>query len=244
MINKVNVKNSKTNIQDNLQQIRKSYGMSQDDLAKRMGLSRPTVVKIENGERLLSVTEEKKLAEIFDLPTIEVSDIDIPKRNIEKFKQVFLYLIEKVGSKPNVGMTVLYKLLYFIDFDYYEKYEQQLMGLTYFKNTYGPAPREFLKVVDEMKTNEQVAEFKSKHFMHEQTKYLPIVKSDLSLLSAQELEMIENVISRYANKTAKELSELSHIDTPWACAEMGKDLKYEHVFYRPEQFSVKEYSDL
>ena len=95
-----------------------------------------------------------------------------------------------------------------------------------------------------MKTNEQVAEFKSKHFMHEQTKYLPIVKSDLSLLSAQELEMIESVISRYADKTAKELSELSHIDTPWACAEMGKDLKYEHVFYRPEQFSVKEYSDL
>jgi len=31
-------------------------------------------------------------------------------------------------------MTVLYKILYFIDFDYYEKYEEQLMGALYIKN--------------------------------------------------------------------------------------------------------------
>lgn len=57
--------------------------------------------------------------------------ISIPENNIEKFKQVFLYILSKVGAKPNVGQTVLYKLLYFIDFDYYELYEKQLMGLSY-----------------------------------------------------------------------------------------------------------------
>lgn len=57
--------------------------------------------------------------------------ISIPENNIEKFKQVFLYILSKVGARPNVGQTVLYKLLYFIDFDYYELYEKQLMGLSY-----------------------------------------------------------------------------------------------------------------
>jgi hypothetical protein len=42
--------------------------------------------------------------------------------------------LRKVGGKPNEGMTVIYKRLYFIDFDYYEKYEYQLMGLVYVKN--------------------------------------------------------------------------------------------------------------
>ena len=41
---------------------------------------------------------------------------------------------KKSAAKSNVGMTVLYKLLYFIDFDYYEKFEEQLIGATYIKN--------------------------------------------------------------------------------------------------------------
>ena len=56
----------------------------------------------------------------------------------------------KVGAKPNVGETVLYKLLYFIDFNYYEKYEEQLIGATYIKNHHGPTPIEFQAIVNEM----------------------------------------------------------------------------------------------
>jgi len=170
--------------------------------------------------------------------------IDIPQRKLEKFKQVFLYILEKVGGKPNVGMTVLCKLLYFIDFDYYEKYEKQLMGLTYFRNTHGPTPREFIKVVEEMKEGGEVIEVKDKYFTHDQKKFLPVNEPDLSDISGQELEIIDDVLARYSNKSATELSALSHLDTPWACAEPGKDLKYEHVFYRPDQFSVREYGEL
>ena len=47
-------------------------------------------------------------------------------------------------------MTVLYKLLYFIDFDYYEKFEDQLVGATYIKNHFGPTPVEFKKIVDSL----------------------------------------------------------------------------------------------
>jgi hypothetical protein len=66
--------------------------------------------------------------------------IRVTQKNLNKFKQVLLYILEKVGSKPNVGETVLNKLLYFIDFDYYEKFEENLMGATYIKNHHGPTP--------------------------------------------------------------------------------------------------------
>lgn len=169
---------------------------------------------------------------------------NIPEKNIQKFKEVLLYILQKVNARPNVGITVLYKLLYFIDFDYYEKYRTQLMGLTHFKNTHGPAPREFKIVVESMKSVQDLIEVKSKHFTHEQKKFLPNKKPDLSLLSGQELELIDDVLDRYADKSASELSAMSHRDTPWKLAKDGQDLEYEYAFYRPDEFSVGEYTPL
>ena len=52
--------------------------------------------------------------------------INVPQKNFQKFKEVLIYILNSVGAKPNIGETVIYKLLYFIDFDYYEKHEEQL----------------------------------------------------------------------------------------------------------------------
>src|SRR6056297_2463999 len=134
-------------------------GLSQEEMARRLGMSRPTFIKIERGERKLTKEEQDKLARIFaSLEEYQQSDmrINVPQKNLEKFKQVLLYVLQEVGAKPNVGMTVLYKLLYFIDFDFYEKHEEQLMGLTYIKNHHGPTPREFVSVVEEMKTKGEI----------------------------------------------------------------------------------------
>ena len=230
--------------------MRGKYGMSQVELAKRLGMSRPTLIKVEKGERLLSRKEEEEMGKIFDMaeghpsgPSDDVR-ISIPAKNLEKFKQVFLYVLEKTAGRPNVGMTVLYKLLYFIDFDYYEKYEEQLMGLTYIKNHHGPTPREFVKVIEGMKETGELEEVKSKYFTFEQRKFLPHQHADLSRLSAQEIAMVDNVLARYADKSATELSALSHEDTPWIAAEDGKNIEYDHVFFRPEKLSVKQYDEL
>ena len=229
---------------------RKEFKLSQTELAKRMGISRPTLNKIEIGERELKENESREIKKIFHgfalNKSIEKNNvrINIPEKNIEKFKQVMLYVLEKVGAKPNVGMTVLYKLFYFIDFDYYEKYEEQLMGLTYFKNTHGPTPREFKMVIDQMKLDGELEQVKSPYFKFEQIKFLPHKEADLSLLNGQELEMINDVLDRYADKGAKELSDMTHRDMPWKASENGEDIDYEFAFYRPDEFSVRDYDEL
>jgi hypothetical protein len=63
--------------------------------------------------------------------------------DIEKFKRVLHYVIHKTSSIDNVGKTVLYKILYFTDFNYYEMFEEKLTGETYLKYPFGPAPRDF-----------------------------------------------------------------------------------------------------
>lgn len=223
--------------------------MSQEELARRLNMSRPTLISLEKGERPLKIEEENKIREIFGIVEAHESKrdesvrIEIPQKKLDKFKQVFLYVLERVGGKPNVGLTVLYKLLYFIDFDYYEKYEEQLMGLTYIKNHHGPTPKEFIKVIEEMKSKGELEEVKSQYFTFEQRKYLPRINADLSQLNGRELEMIEAVLARLSDKSATELSDYSHADVPWASHEDGEEINYESVFYRNDPYSVRKYED-
>ena len=208
-----------------------------------LGLSRPLISDIQNDKRALTPVQTRTLEDHFTAQQDGDSiRINIPQKHLEKFKQVFLYVLQKVGAKPNVGETVLYKLLYFIDFDFYEKYEEQLMGLTYIKNTHGPTPREFKVVVDEMVNAGLVDKAISKHFTYTQKKYLPVVKPDLRLLNAAELAMVDSVLDRYSDHSATQLSHLSHEDTPWQMAEDKENIEY--AFYRSERFSVREYDAL
>lgn len=254
-----------------LQNSRKNLGISQAYVAEKIGVSRASYIEIEKGEKELTLSQANKIAEIFNISLDElisgkiISDIkvslqekpekkakkdfrqeiriDVPQKNLKKFKEVLLYILEKVGGKSNVGMTVLYKLLYFIDFDYYEKFEEQLIGATYIKNHFGPTPVEFKKIVESMEEKGELETVKSKYFQHEQTKYLPRRESDISVLSAREIKHIDEVLARLGDKNAKELSDYSHKDIPWLGTEDGKMIKYESVFYRTPETSVRIYGE-
>lgn len=225
--------------------------LSQSEVAESLGVSRPTYTKIEQG--ITKPTEEQMgiLTQLFGVSNnaLEENNIsnkivneiklkEVPTENINKFKQVLLYVISKVGSRPNVGQTALYKLLYFIDFDFYEKNQQYLIGATYIKNTHGPSPVSFAKITRELEQKGKLVEVNSKYFGYDQKKYLVTSEPDVSSLSAVELKHIDNELERLATKTAKELSLLSHIDTPWKVAKDKQILNYRHVFYRPDETSV------
>jgi len=188
-------------------------------------------VKLEKGEE----STEKRVE-----PEIRIS---VPQQNIKKFKEILLYILEKVGARPQIGETAIYKLLYFIDFDYYEKYEEQLIGARYIKNHYGPTPVEFKEIVREMEDRGEVERIKSKYFQYEQKKYLPRRSPNLTAFSAREIALVDEVLNRLGGKNAKELSEYSHGDVPWKSHKEGEIIDYESVFYRDNAYSVREYQD-
>ncbi len=249
-----------------IKKLRKHLGVSQQRLAELMGISRPTISQIENGERKVYADELIKLSEIFGVsvdsllnlekpPKVILTEgkkkykkpkfqmrINVPKNNLEKFKEILIYILNKIGSKPNVGETVLYKILYFIDFDFYEKYEEQLIGATYIKNRYGPTPIEFKKIIKRME-NKEIIKIESKYFQYPQTKYVALRKADLSKLKAHEIEVVDDVLKRLSDMTAAQISEYSHNDVPWLTTDDGEIIEYESVFYRTPLYSVREYEE-
>jgi transcriptional regulator with XRE-family HTH domain len=249
-----------------LKQLRENAEFSQDFVSQKISISRPTYMLIEKGERELTISEAEKLAELFGLsmedflngikPKSYTTKIDsqpekknseirinIPKFREKKFKAVLLYILEKVGAKPNIGKTALFKLLYFVDFDYYEKFEEQLTGATYIRNHFGPTPVEFETLVQSMVKNGELEPVRSSYFQYEQKKYLPRVNPDLKILSAQELAHIDEVLNRLSDKGATELSDYSHSDIPWKIHKPGEEIDYESVLYRDHEHSVRNYPD-
>lgn len=62
---------------ERIRNLRKNLGYSQQEVAQKLGIHRPSVSQIERGEREISAEELAKLAEIFGLPMNEIIQ---PKR--------------------------------------------------------------------------------------------------------------------------------------------------------------------
>ncbi len=177
--------------------MREKRKYSQESIARVLDISRQSYALLESGKNKITLEQVEILSNFYDISkidfiteqensitaiTTETSNnilekdirINIPKNNIEKFKQVLLYILPKIGAKPNIGQVALYKILYFIDFDFYEKYEEQLIGAIYIKNKFGPTPVDFAKIIEQMKRDGEIEEVKSKYFNKDQTKYLPL----------------------------------------------------------------------
>jgi transcriptional regulator with XRE-family HTH domain len=246
---------SKKELGKSIKRIREESNLSQEELASKLNLARPSISQIESGKREVSSIELAQLSRIFDFSVDELLNpteekklppksicIDIPTFNKEKFEQVLLYLTEKCGAKPNVGETVLYKLLYFIDFNYYELHEEYLTGEAYRKINYGPAPCHFKEVVDEMVENGDLKRINAEYYGKPQRKYIPQVRPDLSKLNGQELEAIDSVVDRLSSMNASAIKDYSHEDVPFQVAEDKEIIDFETAFYRKPAYSVREYN--
>jgi len=245
--------------------LRKRKQLSQKELAKEVGISRPSLTQIELGNRSLNILELQKLGQVlgfslddfmskdFAAETVIFKEVEkdseesvrvsVPELKVEKFKNILLYILERCAGKPNVGETVLYKLLYFSDFNYYELYEEQLTGATYRKLPFGPVPQKLDVIIENMINNEQIQRIKTEYHGYPQTRYLPLEKADLTKLKASEKEVIDRVVEQMSDWSASAVSNYSHKDIPWMVTKDGEEINYELAFYREAPFSVRNYDE-
>ncbi|RAP46464.1 MAG: hypothetical protein BZ136_07600 [Methanosphaera sp. rholeuAM74] len=158
--------------------------------------------------------------------------------NPEKFKALISYIISRCENKKNVGKTVIIKLAYFSDFNFYEKYEKSITGETYLKYERGPYSSHVDQLLKTMKDNneftEKIVPFKGKE-LH---KYYLTDKTDITPLSHNELITIDEVVDKLSDMTATRISDYSHGDMPWLATEDNGELDYEFVFYRDEEYEA------
>lgn len=250
------MKNNNTKMGKALKKLRTERGISQEVLAKTLNIPRPSVAQIEKGARDVSVSELDVILRIFQISYNDFMELSKPKHrkkriekgkvefSKEKFKQLLLYILQKSGGKPNLGETVLYKLLYFCDFDYFELYEKPLTGMPYKKLQYGPVPNQavYNPIIHKMVEAEEI-QIVSRPYVGNtiQTKYVAFVGPDIDVFEPKEIETINRVINRLSDMSARQIEDHVHHDFPWLIHADGEIIDYENVFGRDGEFAQRDY---
>ena len=156
----------------------------------------------------------------------------------DKMKHVILYFLEHINNF-HLGRTKLMKLLYYVDFDSFEKYGAPVTGAKYRKLPLGPVPDEAEEVISEMEARDEVEQIKAVSYVGgKPTQYVQNrlisknAKFNPSLFTGAEMEVIERVAKVWEDATATAMKEASHKEAPWAGTEDGKTIDYEMAQYR------------
>jgi transcriptional regulator with XRE-family HTH domain len=250
---------NKQSLGNKIRALREFEGMSQDGLAQKIELSRVAVSQIEQGNRSVDFLELAKIAKVFKLKTDyfliedELPNVELVNRqnkgnsfDPKKLKNVILYILEKCAGKPNVGETVLYKLLYFIDFDNFEINGQSISGLDYIHLQYGPAPVAALysPVIEAMKAGQELKIIISDYFGLKIKRYINLIGHDIDSLCPKETKVIDDVIGALSNMSASQIEEYSHGDAPWQLTGDKEVIPYNLVFERQTPYAKRSADDL
>ncbi|NQU82495.1 MAG: SocA family protein [Parcubacteria group bacterium] len=157
--------------------------------------------------------------------------------HIKKYQQAILYFCWKLDKEVR-GKKKLAKLLYYLDFDYYEKYEKYFTGEVYKKLPMGPFPVSLEKMTTDMAKKKQLIVKKVNEWdgYNPTEIYKASKKPDVLAFSANEKKMLDRIIRKYGCLNGKQLENLTHSEAPYIGAEDKKEIPYELAFYRGTNF--------
>ena len=72
------------NFGNNLAEVRKRIGLSQETVAEKLGVSRQTISKWETNETIPDIYQAKKLSKIYKLSLDELMEFDVDLKEIEE----------------------------------------------------------------------------------------------------------------------------------------------------------------
>jgi len=156
----------------------------------------------------------------------------------KKYQSAILYLCQKLKGEVR-GKKKLAKLLYFADFDLYEKSQKSITGDVYRAFPMGPVPFALEEITAEMTKNKMlgIEQVEEREGYNPTEIYKCIAEPDLSVFTEEEKKMLDRIVVKYGHLNGKQLEELSHTEAPYIGTELRKEIPYELAFYRGTDFS-------
>ena len=214
--------------------LREKSGLTQEEVASKLGISRQRWILVEKGERDLNTEELGKLAELFGIDVAGFFE-EIP--NLNKFRQMYFACLRFAANEQGgVTKTKLAKLLYLADFTNFFKELEPMSGVKYRRLEYGPVPDVFFSITDDLMTlgkiNVEILD-RGAQMISLRTKDI-----DTSELTADELARIHDICELWKDKPTQEIVNFTHEQKPWKMCRDGEYIPYsliiqedpEHVY--------------
>ena len=206
--------------------IRNERGISQSELAIKLGMSRPSYIAIEQGKKELTLSEAEKLSGIFGVSLKEMeSGISA---NYEKYKQIIIAYIRNAGSKKDgrITKTKLAKLVYLADFAWFYSHLESMSGMQYRKIQYGPVPDSYFRAIDELFEDGQVEINPTEDGAMLISETRNGAKIALSEISKDEEKLIKSISKKWKDKSTQEIVTFTHKQLPYLLADNEEIISY------------------
>ncbi len=150
--------------------------------------------------------------------------------------ELILHIARCSEGDPTFGKVKLAKILYYADFASYRDYGQAITGASYKKLQFGPVPKDFLDILDEMENGREIYIRKEKAFppaLHDYDRVMAIREANLVQFSGRDIALVDRLIRQFWNKSATEISDQSH-GIAWQAVENNELIPYSAALLSDE----------
>lgn len=211
-----------------IKDLRKKKGLSQQEMARKIDISRTSYIALEQGKRGLSLSEAEKLANIFGVSIETFSGRNV--QDIEKYKQmIFAFLRSGIASDNKVPKTKLAKLLYLADFGWYYFHLESMSGMDYRKIPYGPVPDIYFRVVEELYEEGKLDIEKTREGAMLISETSSGERESINLLSSSEKKLLRDISKKWKNKRTQEIVDFAHNQLPYKICSDSEIIPYELI---------------
>jgi len=218
---------------EKIKALRQDRKINQIEVADQLGISRPSYIDVEKGEKELTLGQLKQLAGIFQVSleellfdTIQVASTDY---NLDKYIQIILNCLQYGGDTTDgrLTKTKLAKLAYLADFAWFYNYLRPMSGLSYRRIQQGPVPDQYFRVIDELYDSGAITIEKKKGG----TVWMigSVEKASSDKLDPDELSLIKKITKQWKDKNTSEIVKFTHDQLPWKICRQGELIPYELI---------------
>lgn len=151
--------------------------------------------------------------------------------NKGKYQNAILFFLEKVNN-AHLGKVKLMKLLYYLDFDHFEKCGTPVTGDMYRNKPAGPIPDHADAILQEMKEEGLIEIYVEPVIDYLKYKYIPKASCNTSAFASSEMEMLREIAEKWQHHTTAEIIQASHGEAPWVATRTDEVIPYALAYYR------------
>jgi hypothetical protein len=159
-----------------------------------------------------------------------------------KFREAILYLSILTERDKFCGAVKLNKLLFYCDFLAYRRFGKSITSQEYQRLPLGPCPRRMKPVLTQMERSGDLATRPETLFGFQQKRTFAKRTADVSKFSPEEVDLIHEVVQRFWDTNATDISDLSHEFIGWRLTQQNETIPYGTVLIgsrKPTQREIK-----
>lgn len=221
------------NVGKNIENSRLARGLTMEQVAEVLGMSRQTYALIEANKKEITVSQAEKLAAILRVELGDllgaldgISTLSNTLGAVKKYKQIILNTL-KAGADDDgkITKTKLAKLVYLADFTWYYENLVSMSGMTYRKLPRGPVADVYFRALDELEEEGVInpPEYKGKAILFSLAEKGEVSASELS---KNQKQMIDKIAKAWKVYNTDAIINFTHNQLPWQICRDGEVIPY------------------